>query len=163
MGADHAPHPPAGVNTAEAFLEHGREVLANQPFSVLLGAELTALSAGRCELSLALTPQLRQQHGFAHGVVSYMADNTLTYAGGAGVAPRAHPGRMLPRGVRGAGWRGKALRRGAGNDCSAAADRAELRAGLRSFQHPRKAAVPHLSVQGEAAAVPAGATPCGAL
>lgn len=89
MGADHAPHPPAGVNTAEAFLEHGREVLANQPFSVLLGAELTALSAGRCELSLALTPQLRQQHGFAHGVVSYMADNTLTYAG----AQALHHGR----------------------------------------------------------------------
>ena len=67
----------------EAFLALGREVLANQPFSVLLGAELTALSPGVCELSLAITPQLRQQHGFAHGgVVSYLADNALTYAGG---------------------------------------------------------------------------------
>lgn len=67
----------------EAFLALGRQVLANQPFSVLLGAELVALAPGRCELSLAITPQLRQQHGFAHGgVVSYLADNALTYAGG---------------------------------------------------------------------------------
>lgn len=72
-----------GTVSPEAFLELGRQVLANQPFSVLLGAELLSLSPGRCELGLALTPQLRQQHGFAHGgVVSYLADNALTYAGG---------------------------------------------------------------------------------
>ncbi|HZT54982.1 MAG TPA: PaaI family thioesterase, partial [Burkholderiaceae bacterium] len=68
---------------AAAFLAMGREVLAKQPFSVLLGAELVALEPGRCELGLAITPQLRQQNGFAHGgVVSYLADNALTYAGG---------------------------------------------------------------------------------
>ena len=72
-----------GRVSPEAFLELGRQVLANQPFSVLLGAELLSLSQGRCELGLALRPQLRQQHGFAHGgVVSYLADNALTYAGG---------------------------------------------------------------------------------
>ncbi|NMM79647.1 phenylacetic acid degradation protein [Acidovorax sp. SRB_14] len=61
----------------------GREVLAAQPFSVLIGAELHALAPGRCELHLPLTAQLRQQDGFAHGgVLSYMADNALTYAGG---------------------------------------------------------------------------------
>ena len=70
--------------TPEALLEWGREVLASQPFSMLLGAELHALSAGRAELHLPLTPKLLQQHGFAHGgVVSYLADNALTYAGGA--------------------------------------------------------------------------------
>ena len=73
----------SGIASPEAFLALGRQVLANQPFSVLLGAELLALAPGRCELGLALTPQLRQQHGFAHGgVVSYLADNALTYAGG---------------------------------------------------------------------------------
>ena len=67
----------------EVFLAMGREVLAKQPFSVLIGAELAALSPGRCELQLPVTDQIRQQHGFVHGgVVSYAADNALTYAGG---------------------------------------------------------------------------------
>ena len=68
---------------AAAFLAMGREVLSQQPFSVLLGAELSALEPGRCELGLVITAQLKQQMGFAHGgVVSYLADNALTYAGG---------------------------------------------------------------------------------
>jgi uncharacterized protein (TIGR00369 family) len=67
----------------EVFLQLGREVLARQPFSVLLGAELTALKPGHVELRLALRDNLKQQNGFAHGgVVSYLADNALTYAGG---------------------------------------------------------------------------------
>jgi uncharacterized protein (TIGR00369 family) len=67
----------------EAFLAMGRDVLASQPFSVLIGAELAALSPGACELALPVTPQVQQQHGFVHGgVVSYLADNALTYAGG---------------------------------------------------------------------------------
>lgn len=68
---------------ADRVLAMGREVLARQPFSVLLGAELAALEPGRCELHLPIADQLRQQNGFAHGgVVSYLADNALTYAGG---------------------------------------------------------------------------------
>jgi uncharacterized protein (TIGR00369 family) len=67
----------------EAFLAMGRDVLAAQPFSVLVGAELAALSPGACELQLPVTAQVLQQHGFVHGgVVSYLADNALTYAGG---------------------------------------------------------------------------------
>lgn len=67
----------------QQFLELGREVLARQPFSVLLGAELEALRPGHCTLALALRAELKQQNGFAHGgVVSYLADNALTYAGG---------------------------------------------------------------------------------
>ncbi|MDT8998600.1 PaaI family thioesterase [Paucibacter sp. APW11] len=67
----------------EVFLAMGREVLGQQAFSTLLGAELTALSPGQVELRLALTDQLKQQNGFAHGgVISYLADNALTFAGG---------------------------------------------------------------------------------
>ena len=67
----------------ELFLQLGREVLAEQAFSRLLGAELTKLSPGKAELQLALKDELKQQHGFAHGgVLSYLADNALTYAGG---------------------------------------------------------------------------------
>ncbi len=66
-----------------AFLQMGREVIASQPFSVLLGAEMIALEPGRCELGVEITPSLKQQMGFAHGgVVSYLADNALTFAGG---------------------------------------------------------------------------------
>jgi uncharacterized protein (TIGR00369 family) len=69
--------------TPEVFLEMGRQVLASQPFSQLLGAELLSLSPGRCELLIPITDAIRQQHGFVHGgVVSYAADNALTYAGG---------------------------------------------------------------------------------
>jgi uncharacterized protein (TIGR00369 family) len=68
---------------AAAFLAMGREVLAQQPFSVLLGAELVALEPGRCELAVTITPQLKQHMGFVHGgVIGYLADNALTYAGG---------------------------------------------------------------------------------
>ncbi len=67
------------------LLMRGREVLAEQPFSRLLGAELKRLDPGGiCELELALRTDLLQQRGFVHGgVVSYLADNALTYAGGA--------------------------------------------------------------------------------
>jgi len=65
------------------LLTLGRAVLAEQPFSVLIGAELAALAPGSCELQLPLTEQLKQQNGFAHGgILSYLADNALTYAGG---------------------------------------------------------------------------------
>jgi len=67
----------------EVFLQMGKEVLAQQPFSALLGAELAALSPGKVDLQLALKPEHLQQNGFAHGgVVSYLADNALTFAGG---------------------------------------------------------------------------------
>ena len=67
----------------ETFLAMGRDVLAKQPFSALLGAELAALSPGKVDLQLVLKPEHLQQNGFAHGgVVSYLADNALTFAGG---------------------------------------------------------------------------------
>ena len=65
------------------LLARGREVLDEQPFSRLLGAHLNVLAPGRAELELPLRTELLQQNGFAHGgVVSYLADNALTYAGG---------------------------------------------------------------------------------
>ena len=65
------------------MLDLGRKILASQPFSVLLGAELPSLSAGTAEIRVPIRPQLRQQHGFVHGgVVSYAADNALTFVGG---------------------------------------------------------------------------------
>lgn len=75
----------AGAPTVspDVFLAMGQEILASQPFSILIGAKLHALSPGHCELHVPISEQLKQQNGFAHGgVVSYVADNALTYAGG---------------------------------------------------------------------------------
>jgi uncharacterized protein (TIGR00369 family) len=70
------------------MLAAGRQVLAAQPFSTLVGAELTEFSAAGVELRIRLRHELMQQHGFAHGgVVSYAADNALTFAGGAALGP----------------------------------------------------------------------------
>src|SRR3990167_7475421 len=67
----------------EVFLAMGRDVLAAQPFSRLIGAELAAFSRGHCELHVPIGESVKQQHGFVHGgVLSYAADNALTYAGG---------------------------------------------------------------------------------
>lgn len=69
--------------SSAALLAMGQSVLASQPFSVLLGAELHGLTRGQCELQIPLTQQLLQQEGFAHGgLISYAADNALTFAGG---------------------------------------------------------------------------------
>jgi hypothetical protein len=67
----------------EDMLTWGRQILASQPFSVLLGTELLSLSEGSAELKIPIKTELKQQHGFVHGgVISYAADNALTYAGG---------------------------------------------------------------------------------
>src|SRR3954469_12541896 len=65
------------------LLQWGREVLKQQAFSELLGTELDVFEPGKAQLSLAMAPKLLQQNGFVHGgVLSYLADNALTYAGG---------------------------------------------------------------------------------
>lgn len=65
------------------LLEVGKQILASQPFSALLGAEITEFREGRAEIRIPVTDQLKQQHGFVHGgVISYAADNALTFAGG---------------------------------------------------------------------------------
>ena len=70
------------------MLDLGRKILASQPFSVLLGAELLGLSPGTAEIKVPIRPQSGQQHGFVHGgVVSYAADNALTFAGGSILGP----------------------------------------------------------------------------
>ena len=67
----------------EDLLNLGKQVLASQPFSGLIGAELLSFSQGYAELKIPIRPELKQQHGFVHGgVISYAADNALTFAGG---------------------------------------------------------------------------------
>lgn len=60
-----------------------RQVLDSQPFSVLLGARISAVESKAISIELPVRAELLQQHGFVHGgVLSYLADNALTFAGG---------------------------------------------------------------------------------
>lgn len=61
--------------------EQAEEVFARAPFIQRLGVRLRGLGEGWLETEVDLTPELWQQHGFAHaGVVATLADHT---AGGA--------------------------------------------------------------------------------
>lgn len=72
----------------ELTIEDARQVLAAQPFSVLVGAELAAFGDGKAELRIPLRSELLQQFGFVHGgVLSYAADNALTFAAGTVLGP----------------------------------------------------------------------------
>ena len=68
---------------AMGMLEEGRSVIAHQPFSALLGSELVEFRPGYAEIHLRIDDRLRQQRGIVHGgVLSYLVDNALTFAGG---------------------------------------------------------------------------------
>lgn len=72
----------------EDLFDFGRQALAAQPFSVLVGAELVSFTPGRAVLRVAITERLKQQYGFVHGgVMAYLADNVLTFAGGSVLGP----------------------------------------------------------------------------
>lgn len=59
------------------------QVFNSQAFSQWIGAKLTACGPDNTELTLAIADHHKQQHGFVHGgVISYLADNAITFAGG---------------------------------------------------------------------------------
>jgi uncharacterized protein (TIGR00369 family) len=71
------------------LVDLARGALHAQPFSVLLGTELMHVGTRDLTLSLPIREELRQQHGFVHGgVISYLADNALTFAGALALGPR---------------------------------------------------------------------------
>lgn len=65
------------------LLSIGRQLLDAQAFSKLIGAELIKFTAGEAVLEVPVKESLLQQNGFVHGgILSYAADNTLTFVGG---------------------------------------------------------------------------------
>jgi uncharacterized protein (TIGR00369 family) len=70
------------------MLQLGKQVLETQSFSKLLGAVLTRFDQAGAELRVPVKGELKQQDGFVHGgLLSYAADNALTFAGGAALGP----------------------------------------------------------------------------
>jgi uncharacterized protein (TIGR00369 family) len=75
------------------LFDRARGALHAQPFSMLLGAELMHAGSDELTLCLPIRDELRQQHGFVHGgVISYLADNALTFAGALSLGPRVVTG-----------------------------------------------------------------------
>ncbi|WP_233872799.1 PaaI family thioesterase [Paraburkholderia adhaesiva] len=75
------------------LVDRARGALHAQPFSVLLGTDLMHIGADELTLRLPIRDELRQQHGFVHGgVISYLADNALTFAGALALGPRVVTG-----------------------------------------------------------------------
>lgn len=75
-------------DTTGLTLELATEVLAAQPFSKLLGAQLTSFGRGEATLELEARDDLMQQNGYLHGgVLAYAADNAITFAGGSSLGP----------------------------------------------------------------------------
>jgi uncharacterized protein (TIGR00369 family) len=76
------------MDSDQLGIDDARQVLRAQPFSTLIGAELTDFGSGTATLAIDLRAELRQQNGFAHGgVLSYAADNAITFAAGSVVGP----------------------------------------------------------------------------
>ena len=72
----------------ELTLDLAKQVLAAQPFSVLVGARVTAFGDGGAMLEIDIRDELKQQNGFLHGgVLAYAADNAITFAGGTVLGP----------------------------------------------------------------------------
>ncbi|BAC69697.1 MULTISPECIES: PaaI family thioesterase [Streptomyces] len=69
-------------------LSSAQQALDSQPFSRLLGTRITAFGDGAATLEVGIREELHQQNGFLHGgVLSYAADNAITFAGGAALGP----------------------------------------------------------------------------
>ncbi|HXN71905.1 MAG TPA: PaaI family thioesterase [Candidatus Acidoferrales bacterium] len=64
-----------------ATLQRVRDSFARQGLMKHLGAELTGLSLGECEIRVAHRAELTQQHGYVHaGVTASIADSASGYA-----------------------------------------------------------------------------------
>jgi uncharacterized protein (TIGR00369 family) len=69
--------------TPDEMLAVAQNIMASQPFSVMLAAKIVAFSPGYAEIHLPIKPEFLQQFGYVHGgVLGYLADNALTFAGG---------------------------------------------------------------------------------
>jgi uncharacterized protein (TIGR00369 family) len=64
-----------------AFAEKTRASFAQQGFMQYLGALMTVIEPGRCEIRVPFRPELSQQHGYFHaGVSGAIADSASGYA-----------------------------------------------------------------------------------
>jgi acyl-coenzyme A thioesterase PaaI-like protein len=59
------------------------QVLAAQPFSVMLGAKVLAIDLDHAEMAVPIGANVRQHDGIAHGrLIAFLADAAVTFAAG---------------------------------------------------------------------------------
>lgn len=64
------------------------QILAAQPFSQHVGAEVVSFGAGEAVLSVDIQPHHLQQYGLVHGgMFGYLADVTIAFVGGSVLGP----------------------------------------------------------------------------
>ena len=64
-----------------AYAPRVHDSFARQPFMTHIGARITALAPGFCEITVEHRRELTQQHGFVHGgVLASIADSAAGYA-----------------------------------------------------------------------------------
>jgi uncharacterized protein (TIGR00369 family) len=77
-----------GNSAPDPALQHVRDSFARQGLMKHLGAELTGLASGHCEIRVAHRSELTQQHGYFHaGVTAAIADSASGYAAYSLMAP----------------------------------------------------------------------------
>jgi uncharacterized protein (TIGR00369 family) len=65
-----------------AYAERVQASFDRQQVMALLGAKVTRLAPGECEIQLPFKPELTQQHGYFHGgIIGTIADSAGGYAG----------------------------------------------------------------------------------
>ncbi|MFE3547504.1 PaaI family thioesterase [Streptomyces kronopolitis] len=93
----------AGTEQGSAALDlaAAQQGLDAQPFSRLVRARLTEFGGGGATLEIDIREELLQQHGFVHGgVLSYAADNALTFAAATALGPAVVTGGFTIQYVR---------------------------------------------------------------
>ncbi|MFS4437345.1 PaaI family thioesterase [Paracoccaceae bacterium GXU_MW_L88] len=71
------------VETTQDLMAFANDVIARQPFSRLIGAEVLEVTAENITVAIPLEHHHQQQHGFAHGgLVAALADIGLAFTGG---------------------------------------------------------------------------------
>src|SRR5215211_5446739 len=128
----------------EELSRAGKQALKSQPFSALIGARLTSLSEGKAVLEVPIREELLQQNGYVHGgVISYIADNALTFAGGSVLGPAVLTSEYKINYLRPAGrrsWRGRQWSTQAGGrPCAAAKSSPLARVGKKRSARLRRA------------------------
>jgi uncharacterized protein (TIGR00369 family) len=72
----------------EELSRAGQQALESQPFSTLLEARLVSFTEGEAVMEVPIRNELLQQDGHVHGgVIGYLADSALTFAGGSVLGP----------------------------------------------------------------------------
>ena len=87
------PTPPAALRFEPRdpiWEEKVRASFARQGAMALIGAELTDITPGRCEIRMPYRLDLTQQHGYFHaGIISTAVDSAAGYAGFSLMAPNS--------------------------------------------------------------------------